>query len=118
MCQLCVNFLWHDEFFSLGRPWDGSAPVMMRVEAVGRWYESRVSHVTGGSHGGGGGGAGVGDSSSDEDSEDSSGSAGRGDEGDDDAVVNPLLLDPTQWKVSEITFLQLVPFSLRFNVQH
>ena len=90
------------DFFSLGRPWDGSAPVMMRVEAVGRWYESRVSHVTGGSHGGSGD-AGVRDSSSDE--EDSSGSAGRGsgDEGDDDAVVNPLLLDPTQWKVSEIT---------------
>ena len=85
--------------------WDhGSAPVMMRVEAVGRWYEARVSHVTGGSHGGGSG-AGVGDSSSDEDSEDSSGSAGQGsgDEGDDDAVVNPLLLDPTQWKVGEIT---------------
>lgn len=78
---------------------------MMRVEAVGRWYESRVSHVTGGSHGSGGGGASVGDSSSDE--EDSSGSAGQGEEDDDDTVphgdVNPLLLDPTQWKVSENT---------------
>lgn len=68
---------------------------MMRFEAVGRWYESHVSHMTGASHGG------AGESSSDE--EDCSGLAGRGDE--DSAApgdLNPLLLDPTQWKVNLI----------------
>ena len=73
--------------------------MMMRVEAVGRWYESRVSHLTGAGHGGGG----VGDSSSDE--EDSSESAGRGDDdGTAPGDLNPLLLDPTQWKVSMIAY--------------
>ena len=73
---------------------------MMRVEAVGRWYESHVSHMTGA---GGGGAASVGDSSSDEDdcSAGGRGSAGRGDKdgSPSGADINPLLLDPTQWKV-------------------
>ena len=76
---------------------------MMRVEAVGRWYESRVSHVTGASHSG----AGVVDSSSDEDD-----CSGLGGQEDDDFTtpgdLNPLLLDPTQWKVSAITQLCIV----------
>ncbi len=86
---------------------------MMRVEAVGRWYESHISHMTGGSHGSGG--AGAGDSSSDE--EGSSGSAGRGDSDEDDGAfphgnVNPLLLDPTQWKVGKIYFVMHLIVSL------
>jgi hypothetical protein len=86
---------------------------MMRVEAVGRWYESCVSHMTGAGHGAGGDG--VGDSSSDE--EDSSGSVGRGDSEEDDGTfphgdVNPLLLDPTQWKVGKIYFMMHLIVSL------
>ena len=62
-----------------------SAPTVRRFQPVGRWYESRARHVrllSGGSSGGGV----VGESSEE-------GEEGRGDE------INPLLLDPTQWKV-------------------
>ena len=62
-----------------------SAPTVSRFQPVGRWYESRARHVrlvSGGSSAGGG----VGESEAE-------GEEGRGDE------INPLLLDPTQWKV-------------------
>lgn len=71
-----------------------AAPMMMRFEAVGRWYESRVSHVTGADSG-----TSVGDSSSDE--EDCSG-AGDVEDGTSPGDLNPFLLDPTQWKVRRI----------------
>ncbi|CAI8044240.1 DnaJ homolog subfamily C member 2 [Geodia barretti] len=61
-----------------------SAPTVSRFQPVGRWYESRARHVrllSGGSSGGGV----VGESEEE-------GEEGRGDE------INPLLLDPTQWK--------------------
>ena len=63
---------------------------MVRFEAVGRWYESHVRHMTGDSHGSV-------ESSSDEEPDDA------GNHGEDDTTpgeINPLLLDPTQWKVS------------------
>lgn len=61
------------------------APVIRHFEPVGRWYESRARHVRllSGSSGGGVGG----------ESEEEEGEEGSGDE------VNPLFLDPTQWKV-------------------
>lgn len=64
------------------------APVLMKFEPVGRWFESRVCHVKGVS-------CDSSDSSSDEDDVlgGDGGVAGGGE-------INPLLLDPTQWKVS------------------
>ena len=73
-----------------------SAPVMVRFEAVGRWYESRVRHMTGDSHGSV-------ESSSDEEPDE-----GLGNHGEDDTApggINPLLLDPTQWKVGILVIL-------------
>ena len=62
-----------------------AAPLLLRFHLLGHnpWLESRVNHVKG---------LGSSDSSSEEDSEDDV--AGGPDH------VNPLLLDPTQWKVS------------------
>ena len=60
------------------------APVVRRFQPVGRWYESRARHVrllSGSSVGG------VGCESGED------GDECRGED------INPLLLDPTQWKV-------------------
>ena len=73
-----------------------AAPVVASFEPVGRWFESRDRHVRllSGSSGGGAGA----DSGEEE-----------GEEGSDEEV-NPLLLDPTQWKVGR--------FSLTPNTAH
>ena len=59
-----------------------TAPVLLQFEPVGRWYESRDARVR--LLSGGSGGV--------EDAE------GVGDESEGEEV-NPLLLDPTKWKV-------------------
>ena len=59
--------------------------MLVNFEPVGRWFESRDRHVrllSGSSDGGGG------EESEEEEREDGSGEE-----------VNPLLLDPTQWRV-------------------
>ena len=63
------------------------APVLIKFEPVGRWFESRGSHVK---H------ASCTSSGSSSDEEDILGDEG---EGADGGEINPLLLDPTQWKV-------------------
>ena len=59
----------------------------MKFEPVGRWYESYGSHVKGIS---------CSSTGSTSDDEDDLWEGGDGADGE----VNPLLLDPTQWKVS------------------
>ena len=68
-----------------------TAPVLLQFEPVGRWYESRDARVR--LLSGGSGGV--------EDVE------GMGDESEGEEV-NPLLLDPTKWKVR--TCHSLIPF--------
>ena len=71
-----------------------SAPVLLQFEAVGRWYESRDARVrvlSGGS-GGVGGAEGMGGESEGEE-------------------VNPLLLDPTKWKVRTSRSIVLPSFT-------
>ena len=65
-----------------------TAPVTRRFQPVGRWYESRARHVRLLS---GSSGAGIAGESGEEGEEDSS------DE------INPLLLDPTEWKVHNLS---------------
>ena len=65
---------------------------MMRFESVGRWYESRVSHATGASH------SSVENSSDEEDA----GSGGLDESATAAGEIDPLLLDPTQWKVNTV----------------
>lgn len=60
----------------------------MRFEPVGRWFESRSSHVRSVS------------CNSSENSSDEGDVVGGDDEGATGGEINPLLLDPTQWKVS------------------
>ena len=62
---------------------DCTAPVLMRFEPVGRWFESRDSRLRVLSGSSSVGGEGVRGESSDDEGEE----------------VHPLLLDPTQWKV-------------------
>lgn len=62
--------------------------MLLRFEPVGRWFESRGSHVRSVS---------CNSSESSSDEEDVLGGDGEGAMG---GEINPLLLDPTQWKVS------------------
>ena len=78
------------------------APVIRRFQPVGRWYESRARHVRLLSCGSSGTGIVGSDSENEEDDR----------SGED---VNPLLLDPTQWKVtsqSRSPILCSLPLSL------
>ena len=58
----------------------------MKFEPVGRWFESRGSHVRHASR------TSTGSTSDEEDILEN-------EEGADGGEINPLLLDPTQWKV-------------------
>ena len=58
------------------------APLVLNFEPVGKWFELSDSHVTSPSHH-------PLDVDTDEDSSD-----------EEEGHVNPLLLDPTQWRVS------------------
>ena len=67
--------------------------MFLKFEPVGRWYESRVNHVKG---------LGDSDDSSSSDDEDDDAAGGSGEAESVADHINPLLLDPTQWKVRPV----------------
>lgn len=62
------------------------APLVLYFEPVGKWFELRESHVTSPSH-----------RPPDVDTEDEDSS-----DEEEEEHVNPLLLDPTQWRVCSV----------------
>lgn len=72
------------------------APLVLIFEPVGKWFELRDSHVTSPSH-----------LHLDVDTEDSS-------DEEEEGHVNPLLLDPTQWRVSSAdSSVTCVPYEVQ-----